>query len=49
MALLGQKVKLSVGKEIVTGKVAGLAEDGAMLLETKSGSYRAISGEVSVL
>ncbi len=49
MALLGQKVKLAVGKEIVTGKVAGLAEDGALLLETKAGSYRAISGEVSVL
>jgi BirA family biotin operon repressor/biotin-[acetyl-CoA-carboxylase] ligase len=49
MALLGQKVKLAVGKEIVTGKVAGLAEDGALVLETKAGSYRAISGEVSVL
>ncbi|HXF49467.1 MAG TPA: biotin--[acetyl-CoA-carboxylase] ligase [Verrucomicrobiae bacterium] len=48
MALLGQKVKLAAGKEIITGKVAGLAEDGALLLETKSGSYRAISGEVSV-
>ena len=46
MALLGQKVKLAVGKDIVTGKVAGLAEDGALLLETKAGSYRAISGEV---
>ncbi len=49
MALLGQKVKLVVGEDIVTGKVAGLAPDGALLLETKSGSYRAISGEVSVL
>lgn len=49
MTLLGQKVKLAAGKEIVTGKVAGLAEDGALLLETKSGSYRAVSGEVSVL
>jgi len=49
MALLGQKVKLAVGKDIVTGKVAGLAENGALLLETKSGNYRAISGEVSVL
>ena len=46
MALLGQKVKLAVGKDLVTGKVAGLAQDGALLLETKSGSYRAISGEV---
>lgn len=49
MALLGQKVKLAAGKEIITGKVAGLAPDGALLLETKTGSYRAISGEVSVL
>lgn len=49
MTLLGQKVKLAVGKDIVAGKVAGLAPDGALLLETKSGSYRAISGEVSVL
>ncbi len=49
MALLGQKVKLASGKEIITGKVAGLAPDGALLLETKTGSYRAISGEVSVL
>lgn len=49
MTLLGQKVKLAVGKEVITGKVAGLAEDGALLLETRSGTYRAISGEVSVL
>lgn len=49
MTLLGQRVKLAVGKDIVTGKVAGLAEDGALLLETRTGSYRAISGEVSVL
>ncbi len=49
MPLLGQRIKLSAGKEIVSGKAVGLDEDGALLLETKSGLYRAISGEVSVL
>jgi len=49
MALLGQRIKLSVGKETVTGKAAGLDSDGALLLETKSGLYRAISGEVLVV
>ena len=44
----GESVRLIVGTEEVTGTVAGVGMDGALLLETESGIRNFVGGEVSL-
>jgi BirA family biotin operon repressor/biotin-[acetyl-CoA-carboxylase] ligase len=43
---LGAAVDVRLGEELVQGRFAGLDRDGALLLETKDGPRRIVSGEI---
>lgn len=45
---LGRDVMLQLGEQIIHGRYVGLAEDGALLLETQSGRTAYQGGEVSL-
>lgn len=47
-ALAGQQLVLSAGTEQITGRAAGLADDGALQLETGQGVQSFYAGEISV-
>lgn len=45
---LGADVDVSMGKDLVRGRFAGMDREGALLLDTDSGPRRIVSGEVLV-
>lgn len=47
-AFAGQPVRLFDGQRETLGRCAGVAEDGALLLETRNGTERILSGELSL-